>query len=64
MNLEFIDIAKLSAIPLFSLILAISLRRRLFLELWNDKPKALLILLVWLGTIGLLFALVELLRSR
>jgi hypothetical protein len=63
MNLEFIDIAKLSAVPLFSLILAISLRRRLFFELWNNKPKALLILLIWLGAMGLLFALIELFRS-
>ena len=64
MNLEYIDIAKLSAIPLLSLILAISLRKRLFLELWNNKPKALLILFIWLGAMGLLFALIELFRSQ
>lgn len=64
MNLEFIDIAKLSAVPLLSLILAISMRRRLFMELWNNKPKALLILMIWLGTMGLLFALIELFTSR
>jgi hypothetical protein len=64
MNLEFIDIAKISTVPLFSLILAISIRRGLFMELWNNKPKALLILLIWLGTMGLLFALIELFTSR
>ena len=64
MNLEYIDIVKLSAIPIFSLILAISLRRRLFLELWSNKPKALLILMIWLGAMGLLFALIQLFRSQ
>ena len=63
MNFDYINIAKLSAIGIFSLILAISMRRRLFLELWDNKPKALLILLIWLGAIGLIFALIELLTS-
>jgi hypothetical protein len=63
MNLDYINIAKLSAIGIFSLILAISMRRMLFLELWDNKPKALLILLIWLGAIGLIFALIELLTS-
>jgi hypothetical protein len=63
MNLDYINIAKLSAIGIFSLILAISMRRRLFLELWGNKPKALLISLIWLGAMGLIFALIELFTS-
>jgi hypothetical protein len=55
MNLDFIDMGKISGFLIMALFLGLTLRRHELKELIHDKKTAWRLILSWLGIAGVIF---------